>query len=323
MMHTMKRGMILGVALALAAQAEEPTSRVVAVRAPDRPDVPAMVAAGLTALTGHPTVADAWRRWVSSNDVVGIKINTTAAPLQATRHAVVDALVDGLVAAGVARTNIWVFDRDPDKLRAAGYDRPQEVAIIGATGWDADQFYENRLVGRLIWGDLLFGRDENLSTRSHLPRLVTRALTKLINVPVLQDHQTWGIAGCLHNFSIGLVDNARRFAPPRGLGDPSWLEIATLPPLRDKTVLHVLDALVAGYAGGPDFKPRYSWPAGVLYFSRDPVAVDTLALELLEAKRREQHIPPLGERTAWLRAAPRWGLGQHDRSRIELMEIQP
>jgi uncharacterized protein (DUF362 family) len=175
----------------------------------------------------------------------------------------------------------------------------------------------------LIWGDALFGTEE-LSTRSHWPRLVTRTITKLINVPVLQDHEAYGLAGCLHNITVGLVDNHRRFDSARPRADASLAEIAAQPAVRDKVVVHVLDALVAGYAGGAEFKPRYSWPAGALYFSRDPVAVDTVALELLEAKRGEQHIPARGAAAAaHLEHAHRLGLGQNDRRRIELVEVTP
>lgn len=257
-----------------------------------------MVATGLKTLTGAATEAEAWRQFVSSNDVVGIKISTQAAPLQATRRPVVDALVAGLESAGVAATNIWVFDRDERKLRAADFTGPQDVPIIGGDGWDAGVFYENKLVGRLIWGDLLFGKAEEINTRSHFPKLLTRKLTKLINAPAQQD---W--SGCLDSVTRGLLDNNRRF-------DGYRLDLE--PAVRDKLVLNVLDALVVGYAGGLEFKPRYSWPAGALYFSRDPVAVDMVGLELVESKRREQGLPPL-------RAAPE----ENPRDRIELIEVKP
>jgi hypothetical protein len=292
----MTRWLIVSVLCVLAARADEPQRRVVVVRDPGALRVRAMVATGLTTLTGTSTEAEAWRQFVSSNDVVGIKISTQAAPLQATRRSVVDALVAGLESAGVPATNIWVFDRDPHKLRAAGYTGPREVGIIDGTGWSREVFYESKLVGKLIWGDLLFGRADELNTRSHFPKLLTRTITKLINVPVLQER-----SGCLDSVTRGLLDNARRF---------EQYPLPMEPVVKDKLVLNVLDALVAGYAGGPEFKPQYSWPAGALYFSPDPIGVDVVALELIESKRREQKIPALGP-------APNAG------NRIELIETQP
>ena len=55
------------------------------------------------------------------------------------------------------------------------------------------------------------------------------------------------------------------------LSDPDVIaEICALPQVRGKLVLNVMDGLVAGYAGGPAFKPQYSWNYGGLLFSRDP-----------------------------------------------------
>jgi hypothetical protein len=93
--------------------------------------------------------------------------------------------------------------------------------------------------------------------------------------------------------------------------------------LKGKVVLNIMDALVAGYAAGSVFKPRYSWPAGCLYFSRDPAAVDALALEKLDAKRREANLPAIGERASHVKTAEKFGLGQAERSRISLVEIKP
>lgn len=279
-----------------------------------------MTMAGIQTLTGETTPAAAWRRLLTTNDVVGIKLATQTGPLLASHRAVVDTLVDGLQQAGVPLTNIWIWDRDPVRFRLAGYGATgavHEAVVLNDGGWDADRFYENKIVGRLIWGDLLFGRDtEQLSTRSHMPRLLTRTITKLINVPVLRAHDACGVAGCLHNLSLGMVDNVRRFEEPGPPTDHAIAEINNLPAVRDKAVLHVLDALVGGYAGGDTFKPRYGWNCGRLYFSADPVALDTLALAIIEAKRREAGLPSLTERSRCLGIAARLQLGRSDRQQI-------
>lgn len=311
-------------------------SRVVLVRDahaahPIEPaQVRAMVFKGLRELTGKADDAAAWATFVSSNDVVGIKISTQSAPLQATRRAVVEAIVEGLRAAGVAAENIVVWDRDGARMRSAGYEPARlgpgvrVVSVVADTGWDEMVYYQNNLVGRLIWGDLLFGRGEDeLSNRSHLPKILTGSITKLINAPVLQDHESCGLAGCLYNISLGAVDNTRRYEGFGQRGDPMIPEIAAIPLIRDKLVLNIMDALVGGYAGGPTFKPRYSWSYGGLFFSRDPVAIDALCVELLEAKRREARIAPVAERASHINTAARMGLGQARRDHIELIEITP
>jgi len=286
--------------------------------------VAATLATGLTELTGQPDLASALRQFVKPHDVVGLKISTATGPLHTTRRPLVNALVAGLRAAGVPATNIWVFDRDPLRFRESGFTNSQEVTIIGDTGWDADTFYEHRIVGKLIWGDLLFQpAREDISTRSHLPRLLTRRLTKVINLPVLRDHDALGVAGCLHNITLGLTDNIRRFEQPGPVADTAVAEMAALPAIRDKTVLHILDALVAGYAGGTAFKVRYSWPHARLYFSTDPVALDALALELIEEQRQAAGLSSVRPRAGHIAAAGMLGLGEANRSNITLRVLTP
>ncbi|HUI05564.1 MAG TPA: DUF362 domain-containing protein [Verrucomicrobiae bacterium] len=317
-----------------------PQSRVVLVRdstavsgfTVDAAKARGLVAAGIKALTGEKDEAAAWRHFVSSNDVVGIKIDTQPGPLQSTRRPVVDAIAQGLCAAGVPG-KIYVFDRDPLQMRTAGYlvgdmSRllPYQVhSIISDTGWDPSVYFQSNLAGKLIWGDLLFGKEEGqyLSDRSHLPKLVTQTITKLINVPVLQDHDACGLMGCLYNVSLGMADNTRRFETMGQHGDPMIAQICALPPVRQKLVLNIMDGLLAGYAGGPDFKPQYSWNYGALYFSADPVAIDSLCVEALDAKRREANVPPIGSRANHIATAAHLGLGQNERPKIELSEVNP
>jgi uncharacterized protein (DUF362 family) len=137
---------------------------------------------------------------------------------------------------------------------------------------------------------------------------------------VLQDHDTCGLAGCLYNLSLGMVDNTRRFETTGRQNDPMIAEICAMAPLRGKLVLNIMDGLIAGYAGGPGFKQQYSWNAGALYFSTDPVAIDSLCVEVLDAKRRDAKVPPIGPAASHITTAARFGLGQNERRRIELSE---
>ncbi|MEI8063369.1 MAG: DUF362 domain-containing protein [Verrucomicrobiota bacterium] len=306
----------------------ETASRVVLVRDPaavtgwqiNPITTHAMVVAGMKQLTGQMSEAAAWQQIISSNDIVGIKVSTLAAPLHVTHQEVLDAIAAGLRQAGVPAINIIVFDREVQKLATAEYRATgfRIEDIVGGAGWDAVVTIENSAVGKLIWGDFEFGKPEPLSTLSHLPKLVTRTITKLINVPVLMDHDTAGLAGCLQNISLGMADNTRRFEQLGQRSDSVIAELAALPAVRTKLVLNICDAFVVGYAGGPSFKPQYSWPHGGLYFSRDPVAIDTMCLDLIETKRREERLPPIGERASHVITAARYGLGQTNATLVEV-----
>src|SRR5690242_16139564 len=88
--------------------------------------VRAMVDRLVIAATGQPDVATAWSSLVSPNDKVGIKISAAGGQLFTTHREVVNAIVDGLVAAGHPRNGIIVWDRSLTRIKEAGYRPGQE-----------------------------------------------------------------------------------------------------------------------------------------------------------------------------------------------------
>src|ERR1700745_3414081 len=104
------------------------------------PVVHAMVNRLVLAATGQPDLAKAWGSLVSPNDKVGIKISAAGGELFTTHHDVVNAIVDGLVAAGHPRESIIVWDRSIDGIKDAGYkpdaDGYQVRAIPPPDGYD-------------------------------------------------------------------------------------------------------------------------------------------------------------------------------------------
>ena len=64
-------------------------------------------------------------------------------------------------------------------------------------------------------------------------------------------------------------------------------EIYGMPELADKVVLNIVDALICQYRGEERSLLHYSTVLNELWFSRDPVAVDALAIKVLEENRAE------------------------------------
>ena len=60
-----------------------------------------MVSAGMKSLTGDAGDRDAWRRFISPQDVVGIKVNCSGAPRICSAPELVGAIVENLTAIGV------------------------------------------------------------------------------------------------------------------------------------------------------------------------------------------------------------------------------
>lgn len=129
-------------------------------------EVRGMVDRCLLKLTSAPDIGTAWTRLgITPRDVVGIKITTIGGPLFSTHRPIVQAICDGLQAAGVPPSQIIVWDKDAASMREAGYapapSSGNQVAIdsiFPGTGYDPSAIYKNEIVGTLIWGDLDFVR---------------------------------------------------------------------------------------------------------------------------------------------------------------------
>jgi len=270
-------------------------SRAISAYQPNNDIVQAMVDRGIIQFTGQTNLTASWLSLVSTNDVVGVKVYSNAGAISGTRPAVVAGVIHGLIAAGVPPNNIIIWDKYLDDLRNAGFLRLASdlgVRVAGSfeSGYDEKAFYnpDTAIVGQLVWGDLEFGKKgEGIGRKSYVSELVSREITKIISVaPLLNDYDA-GVSGHLVSLSLGSVDNTRRFevSPSRlAIAIP---EIYALPQLSDRVVVNITDALIGQYAGSSRVLLQYSEVLNQLWFSHDPVALDTLALKELEQRRRE------------------------------------
>src|SRR5215831_15041596 len=212
------------------------------------------------AVTGQSDVANAWKSLVSPSDRVGIKISAAGGELFTTHHDIVNAIVDGLAAAGHPRGSIIVWDRSLGGIKDAGYrptvDGYQVKAIAPRDGYDPKAVLSAPVLGKLVWGDLeYFGdagkmailSDENTSNVSHFSKILSTEVNKIINVPVMSISETNGIAGCIYNMTIPNMDNWRRFAQGSRFGAESLAEIYSNPLIAKKVVFNLMDGLVAQY----------------------------------------------------------------------------
>jgi len=287
------------------------------------------------AVTAQPDLARAWGSLVSPNDKIGIKISAAGGELFTTHRDVVNAIVDGLAAAGHPRGSIVVWDRSLGGIKEAGYDPGAEgyrlKSIAPRDGYDPKAIFTAPLAGKLIWGDLEFRADrgsvplhsdkEQLSDESHFSRIVSSEVTKIINVPVMSDSSMNGLAGCLYNATIPNIDNWRRFTQVNGWGGAAIVDLYNNPLIGKKVVLNIMDGLVAQYAGGPQSQPNYAVHHATLLASRDPVAIDALALQRIDAWREKAKFPPIGRLANHVEVAGQVGLGHADLTRIEIRNV--
>jgi len=261
--------------------------------------------AAVARAAGEATPTAAMRRLFKPTDVVGIKVNCLGGRGVSTRPEVALQLAAFLQAAGVPAERIYVWDRTDRELRAAGYVLS---SVKGVRVFGTDEDFDLRLVE---WGP----------SASRFDRVLAYELTALVSCSILKDHGLAGASltmknwyGVIHNPNKLHDDNCAPFIP----------HLVACPMIHDKLRLNVVDGAIAQCHGGPARAPRWAWPYGGFLASTDPVAVDAVAHEVLETRRKEVGLPPLrteGREPAHIAGASKLGLGTADLARIEKAEV--
>jgi uncharacterized protein (DUF362 family) len=306
-----------------------------------RPVVQQMLNAGMLELTGERRPADAWARFITPQDVVGIKVNCSGAPQIRSSPEVVSGIVENVMAVGVAANRIYIYERFGNQLRGVNYASyvPAGVNVLAAEGdlargtvlgYDPHTYVETSF----------FGEDD---TRSNLVRLVSDRFTKVINVPNAKEHQASGVTGCLKNIAYGNFSNVARSHQSEKTFTYSFIgTLAAVQPLPSRVVLHVMDSLAGVWHAGPfSANRRFRFYPKQLCVGTDPVAMDAKLIELIEAKRKSEGAVSIFDRSrqhlgnnrdpnfnhyirepGHVEYASKLGLGIFDSAAIRLREIE-
>jgi hypothetical protein len=302
-----------------------------------------MMDRGMKELTGAPTAQKAWGSLFQKGDVVGIKVSPVGGPHLCSDASVLHSIFDGLNQAGVSDENIIVFNRYREETITAGIDKWLRPGVrfeaaslkyddiqLDMGGYDENHFMEMSIVKP---GD---DPGNPRSRRSYVSKVVTSKVNKIINLPVLKHHQSAGVTITLKNMSHGFVNNVNRShmtptANACGMFIPS---VVSLPIIRQKVVLHIVDAVRASYHGGPGARPQFMWEPKTLYFGTDPVALDKTGWKVIDAKRQEVGMQPialskpdsashfLNCQVEHIEIAGMMGLGQFSDDKIDVKQIR-
>lgn len=270
----------------------------------NRQAVKETLARGLKELTGADESVDAWRAFFEPGDVVGIKMNPVGNPLANSSSELMLEVIDGLKAAGVKPKDIIVFERYreefvgakmheavPDGVRWEGLTGDPDPTQLGINGYDPDEYVTMDIVHHG------FDPKDDRTRRSHLGLLVTRRVNKIVCLPVLKDHGSAGVTGALKNMSHGFVNNVARShsTPDTNVCNQFIPQVVSHPIIRKKCVLQILDGIKGVYQGGPfGNKPEWTWEYNALLVATDPVALDHVEWRIIDAKRKEMGLAPVG-----------------------------
>lgn len=317
----------------------------------DDAPVPAVVeqmfARGLQQLTGKDA-AESFRLFFTTDDVVGIKVNPVGPGLISTRTELVEAIINWLVAGGLPKSRIVIWDRFDYMLRDAGFtaERFPGVKIEGLQTMDERAFTDpqgdhsgwrdkdgNHISAPnfdkevYYWADVegpdslpYLNQHVFNGKHSYFGKLLTGRLTKMINVPVFKNTGN-GISMATKNLGYGAICNTNRLHRP--LFFDVCTEVLAFPCIRDKLVLNVTDGLRAQYEGGPMPAAQFAYEFNSLFFATDPFALDTVCHHLMVEKRKEAGIK-VDEHpryTEYLRYAERLGLGIADPAKIKTLKV--
>jgi hypothetical protein len=194
------------------------------------------------------------------------------------------------------KTNVWSYLPTPPELEAA---------------------IKRRVIDAGVAPDRIGLDDHTVRTNP----LFVKA-TSLINVAPLRTHYLAGVCGCIKNY-IMFAESQPAYHPDSCADLGSLFK---LPQVKGKTRLNVLCVLTPQFHGrGPhNFNRRYVWSYKGLIVGLDPVAVDTIGLRLIMAKRREVlgkalELPPVPKHIQL--ADTRHGIGTSDINAIELIKL--
>ena len=276
---------------------------------------------------------------------VGIKVNTRSGRGLSTSPELLRAVIQAFQARGFERQAILIVDYSMHGLREAGilptlstgvfnFEECPVYALDRGLYYDKDWFYDSPLppsrnqdpqfTGKLnSGGDSLSLLEGAIERKSFLPMPLLFDVDFWVNLAVGVDDSALGIDGALANATLWNVSNSQRFLRSEATASVAVAEIAAIPELSERMLLHFVSLDRYQYIGGPQFNSLYTHSEPLLWMSSDPVAVDRLLLDRINALRRNNGFPEISPLPRQLPFAASLGLGVFEESRIRVQRIAP
>jgi len=267
---------------------------------------------GIRELTGATDAVEGWKHFFEPGDVVGIKVVPNGQPHAHSSIEIILEVIEKLKAVGVKTNDMFVYDRYRNEFMPIGYDKVLPAGVHwGGLDPVSDQFQldfpefaRDPIAGfdhdAFVWMDLVpYGDDpkDDRKYRSHLGKLVTKTVNKIVAIPVLKDHGSAGVTGALKNMSHGSVNNVARSHsnPFTNVCNQFIPQVVSHPIIRQKFVLQIMDGIRGVYQGGPFAREngKWTWEYNAIFFATDPVALDHVEWDIVDAQRVKMKLPPV------------------------------
>ncbi len=257
-----------------------------------RPEVLAeMFESALKTLAETGSAGEAWTRFLNRDDIVGLKFNPYGDRELEIADPLATVLVSSLIDAGWPAEQLVLVDAPPAVQR-------KFRTTLRQFGWTRQAV------------DFGSGQDQLAAFLDQV--------TAIINVPLLKSDNITGLSGCLKNITSHVIKHPARFHA-NGCA-PYLADILSLRQISGKLRLNILNGLRTACHNGPLVDRNYIVDTGLLVLGRDPIAVDTIALETLNVARQKFDLPAIrldAEHLPALIDAAEKGLGHVDVRKIK------
>ncbi len=263
-----------------------------------------MLDASITKLTGLNDAREAWAALFKPGERIAIKVNTFSNSLIWTHAPLVLEVTNSLQEAGIPLEQITIFDYRTSELLTAGYPVNLDGSGVRCTGMDSNYSADPTSV---------LNRQIKLAN-------ILKECDALINIPILKSHMLAGVTFAMKNH-YGSI-----YYPDVLHGDKmrAIAALNALPEIKDRTRLIIGDTLSANlrYANSYPYWQE-DWTGDSIFMSFDPVAHDTMGLQLLTNELEKAGDNPaylVGMATPALQYAVELGLGTNDPANMESLE---
>jgi hypothetical protein len=223
-----------------------------------------MISSGFMELTKEESFESAVKSLFTKTDIIAFKFNSSHSSVLGTNGALAEELLRMFTeTAGFNPDQMIFIEVQPSTVTLP-------VTRKFKFGWTKEY-------------DFGSGKDQLIS--------VMEEITAIVNVGLLKVNSVAGMSGCMKNLAYGVIKHPARFHGNHCT--PYIADIYNLPIIRQKVRVNILNAIRTLLRDQEAITSKVIASTSTLFFSKDPVAIDSSGFELLDKVRTLAKLPPI------------------------------